>query len=331
MNQEQFIILILIIVALFIVIRQLLSKFFLKDSFQNLNQGLIKPVLNDVLMLAIPFVLYFFLQNLSLSNTEWVGFISHLMKGTVLLGLWLFYRFISKIIRLFNAYYNQLTLAKSRPIEPLLQAFKIFVLIVLGLFAISVIVGQDVVVLIGSVGAITALISLIFKDLILGFFASLLLTSSDIIQIGDWVEVPSLQSAGTVESVGLTTITLRNRNQSKTTLPSYKLMSSEITNYRFVGLGELRLFNKTMMLKFPPAAQLDRLPMFIDDLYAALASDPLVNKDQAPRIQFNDQQLAGQELSIQFYVNESDLIKAIHISTKVMAQLIQIQKHYHFM
>ncbi|HBR32376.1 MAG TPA: mechanosensitive ion channel protein MscS, partial [Clostridiales bacterium] len=86
-------------------------------------------------------------------------------------------------------------------------------------------IGQNPIVLIGGIGALTAVISLIFKDAILGFVAGIQLTSNDMIRIGDWIEMPRYSADGTVTDLSLTTVKVRNFDNTITTVPAYALVS----------------------------------------------------------------------------------------------------------
>ncbi len=330
MSLFELFLLIIFVVSVFVFLRQILSRFLVKHQLKGMDQTSKQKLLNAFLSLAIPFILYLVLTWLLVDYPEYKVLILYLMKAIIVFGLILFYRFINFILKLINQRYNLWSIAKTRPIEPLLQALRLFIIVVLVIIAISAIIGQDIIVLVGSIGAFTAVLSLIFKDLILGFFASLLLTGNDIIQIGDFIEVKSMESEGTVESVNLTTVTLANKDNSKTTLPSYKLLSSEIINYRYIAPAANRYFSKTLILKYKTDSDELRLQQFLDEIREVLEEFPKVVNDKPIIIRLNQQQLAGHELQVSFYIAETNLQLAHDYANQVMTQLVQIQNQYHF-
>jgi len=87
-------------------------------------------------------------------------------------------------------------------------------------------------VLLGGIGAMTAIISLIFKDSILGFVAGIQLTSNDMIRIGDWIEMPKYSADGTVIDLSLTTVKIQNFDNTVTTVPAYALVTDAFINWR---------------------------------------------------------------------------------------------------
>ena len=128
--------------------------------------------------------------------------------------------------------YRTYEVSKSRPIKGLLQAFKILAFIIGGIVMVAAILGQSPLILLGGIGAITAVISFVFKDSIMGFVAGIQLTSNDLIRIGDVIEVPAFSVSGTVTELMLSTVRVENFDKTTTSLPAYALISNSFTNWR---------------------------------------------------------------------------------------------------
>lgn len=128
--------------------------------------------------------------------------------------------------------YKTYEISRTRPIKGVLQVVSIITYIVGGVVAIALLVGESPVVLLGGIGAMTAVTSLIFKDAILGFVAGIQLTGNDMVRIGDWVEVPNFSANGTVVDISLTTVKVENFDNTITTVPAYAMITNAFINWR---------------------------------------------------------------------------------------------------
>lgn len=128
--------------------------------------------------------------------------------------------------------YRNHEVSKTKPIKGFLQAIRIVFFLIGFIVIVSTLVGQSPVILLGGIGAVTAIISLIFKDSILGFIAGIQLTSNDMVRIGDWIEMPKYSVDGTVIEISLTTVKVENFDKTITTIPPYILISDSFRNWR---------------------------------------------------------------------------------------------------
>jgi miniconductance mechanosensitive channel len=113
-----------------------------------------------------------------------------------------------------------------------LQVVKIVVGIAVGIYIFSALMNRSPVVLLGGLGAMTAVLLLIFKDTILGFVASIQLTGNDMIRMGDWISMPKYGADGDVIDLTLTTVKVQNWDKTITTIPTYALVSQSFQNWR---------------------------------------------------------------------------------------------------
>ncbi len=135
-----------------------------------------------------------------------------------------------------NQIYAQRPEAASRPIKGYLQIVKIFLYIVAVILVVSQLVGRSPVVFLSGIGALTAVILLIFRDTILSFVASIQIAMNDMVRIGDWIEMPKYGADGDVVDIALHTVKVQNWDKTITTIPTHALISDSFKNWR--GMSE---------------------------------------------------------------------------------------------
>lgn len=131
-----------------------------------------------------------------------------------------------------NATYETYPVSKERPIKGFVQIGQILVFVVGGMLMVSALVDRSPVVLLTGLGAMTAVLLLIFRDTILSLVASIQITSMDMVRVGDWIEMPEYDADGDVIDVSLHTVRVQNWDKTITTIPTYKLISDSFRNWR---------------------------------------------------------------------------------------------------
>jgi miniconductance mechanosensitive channel len=139
---------------------------------------------------------------------------------------------ISSVLTSINEIYEVVTKNNKQPIKGYIQVIKIIVYIIGGIVIIGVLTGQSIFELLAGIGALTAVLILVFRDTILSFIASIQITSYDLIKVGDWIEVPSYGVDGDVMDIALHTIKVRNFDKTITTVPTHKLIEGSFKNWR---------------------------------------------------------------------------------------------------
>lgn len=112
------------------------------------------------------------------------------------------------------------------------QAFKIVLYIAIGIVILSMIAGKSPAFFIGGMGAMTAVLILVFRDSILGFVAGIQISANEMVNIGDWIEMPKYGADGEVIDISLTTVKVRNWDQTVITIPTYAMISDSFKNWR---------------------------------------------------------------------------------------------------
>lgn len=128
--------------------------------------------------------------------------------------------------------YSDFEVSESKPIKGYIQIGKIIAYIVGGIVIISILSGRSPLNLLAGIGALSAVLMLIFKDSILGFVAGVQLSSNQSLQIGDWISVPKYQADGTVFDISLVTVKVRNFDNSVSLIPAYSLITDSFMNWR---------------------------------------------------------------------------------------------------
>lgn len=140
--------------------------------------------------------------------------------------------FIGRLTEAFNDIYQSWEISRGKSIKGFIQVFMIIIYILGSLIVVSIFINTNPLVLISGLGAMTAVLMLIFKDTILSFVASVRITTSDIIQIGDWLEVPKFGADGDVVDISLYNVQIQNWDKTITNIPTYKLIDDSFKNWR---------------------------------------------------------------------------------------------------
>lgn len=140
---------------------------------------------------------------------------------------------IANLLNALNELYEQRgDRARERPIKGYLQLVKLLVFLVAGVLVVATLIERSPLLLLSGLGAMTAVLLLVFKDTILSFVASLQLTGNDMLRVGDWIEVPDLGADGDVIDMALHTVRVQNWDKTITTIPTHRLISDSFRNWR---------------------------------------------------------------------------------------------------
>jgi len=130
-----------------------------------------------------------------------------------------------------DIYYNSSSASKILPIRGYIQLFQILVVSVSVILIIGVVVNKSIGGLLTGLGAVTAVLVLVFKDTILGFVASLQLSGNHMLKIGDWIEMPNHNADGNVIDITLMTVKVQNWDMTIATIPTYSMVSESFNNW----------------------------------------------------------------------------------------------------
>jgi miniconductance mechanosensitive channel len=120
----------------------------------------------------------------------------------------------------------------DKPLESYYQVSNIILFFIGGTLIYSEITGKEIWALFVSLGAMSAILLLVFKDSIMGFVASIQVTTNDMVRIGDWIEMPKYGADGDVIEISLNTVKVQNFDKTISTMPTYALISESFKNWR---------------------------------------------------------------------------------------------------
>lgn len=138
---------------------------------------------------------------------------------------------------------------KDKPIQSYIQLTKIIVYIFFGIIVFSLVTGKTPMFFLTAMGAMSAILLLIFKDTILGFIGSIQLATNDMVRIGDWISMPKYGADGTVIEINLATIKVRNFDLTITTIPTYSMISDSFKNWRGMEESAGRRIKRALNIK----------------------------------------------------------------------------------
>ena len=139
---------------------------------------------------------------------------------------------IDSFINALHEIYLTLPVSKNRPIKGYVQVVKIFVYFIAIIMILAVVFNQSPKGLLTGLGALAAVLLLVFKDTILGFVASIQLSANNMVKPGDWIEMPKYGADGTVMEISLNTVKVQNWDKTIATVPTYNLVSDSFTNWK---------------------------------------------------------------------------------------------------
>ena len=139
---------------------------------------------------------------------------------------------ILEVLSVFNKISEKIDVLKDRPIKGYIQILKIIISAFVVIIIFAIVTGQSVAYYISGLGALTAVLLLVFQDTILSFVASVQIGQNDIIKIGDWIEVPEFGADGDVVDIALHTVKVQNWDKTITTIPTSKIVNTSVKNWR---------------------------------------------------------------------------------------------------
>ena len=133
-----------------------------------------------------------------------------------------------------------------RPILAYVQVIQILVWIYSIVLIVAILLGRSPLAMLGGLGAMTAVLLLVFKDSILGLVASIQVEANDMVRVGDWIEIPSFGLDGEVARISLTTVKVRNFDKSITNFPTHKLITEAFRNWRGMSDSGMRRIKRSI-------------------------------------------------------------------------------------
>ena len=165
------------------------------------------------------------------------------------LTILLFIVTVKSILSTVKDYFKLSPSLKHIPIDSYIQVIMIFLWFIGIILILSVLTGREIGTFLASLGALSAIIILVFRDTILGFVSSIQITVNDTVRIGDWITMKGSDADGTVIEVNLSTVKVQNFDNTITTIPTYKLVSDSFVNWRGMEESKGRRIKRSLLIK----------------------------------------------------------------------------------
>lgn len=235
----QFVLLLTIVALLaFAVVAYFLAKLLfqrvagilVKKSKTHWDDALLKNRFFFWLAQLAPGVVLYTATEAMLGEPEtWVNFIRN---GSILYMVLVAYLASTALLNGSLVIYRKFPISKEIPIRSFIQVAKLILFVITVIVLMSVLLDKSPIYFLSGLGAITAVLMLIFKDAILGLVAGVQLAANRMVARGDWIEMPKYGADGTVIDIALTTVKVQNFDNTITTVPTYALISDSFKNWR---------------------------------------------------------------------------------------------------
>lgn len=179
------------------------------------------------------------------------------------------------VLDMTNALYARSPRAHRRSIKGYLQVVKIVIYAIATILVIAALIDRSPLLLLSGLGALAAVLMLVFKDTILSLVASVQLNSNDMLRVGDWIEMPQVNANGDVIDIALHTVKVQNWDKTVTTIPTWRLINESYKNWRGMQESGGRRIKRALLIdqtsvRFLEAEERERMRRFllIDDYLA---------------------------------------------------------------
>lgn len=245
-------------VLLWFISRRILRSFFYKvskNTKSKFDDFLLKNKVPSIIACFPPILLLFFsLDDILSKYPNILGFTEILLE---VLGTLITIVFVKRLLNSIKDYLKTLSNFRDKPIDSYIQVIMIFIWFFGIMVIFSIISGKDIGTFLATLGALSAVILLIFKDTILGFVASIQVTVNDIVRIGDWITMKSYYADGDVIEINLSTVKVQNFDKTITSIPTYKLVSDSFINWRGMSESGGRRIKRSILIKVSSIKFLD--------------------------------------------------------------------------
>ncbi|MEW6507972.1 MAG: mechanosensitive ion channel domain-containing protein [Bacteroidota bacterium] len=255
---------------LLVIVLAVVSYYFTKKIVFRIVKKLIKSTNtkvddiffgNRVLSRVSYFVPLFIINSFSYLLPEYTRALKLIISS---LGIFIFISVVTALLTSISDYFGTNEKYKERPVKGYFQVVIIILYIFGSILIIGNLIGESPWTILTGLGALTAVLLLVFRDTILSLVASIQISSYDLVKVGDWIEVPKYSADGDVIDISLNVIKIQNWDKSITVIPTYKLLEDSFKNWRgmtlsggrrikravFVDQSSVKFCTKEMLEKF---------------------------------------------------------------------------------
>jgi miniconductance mechanosensitive channel len=165
---------------------------------------------------------------------------------------------VNSFIEAWYKIYNTLPISQHRHIKGYVQLLKIFVVLISILVIVSVVFRKDITTIVAGLGAMAAVLVLVFKDTLLGLVASIQLSANKMLKVGDWITIPGREVDGVVSDITLNTVKIQNFDKTIITVPTYSLVNESFQNWKGMEEAGVRQIKRSIFIDMKSIRFLDR-------------------------------------------------------------------------
>lgn len=200
----------------------------------------------------LPLLLIYFTAVWMPDLSDWIK------RITLALIAFMIARALEAALTAINDIYDDYEVAKTKPIKGYTQVGKIILWLFTLILIISALMKSSPLLLLGGLGAFSAVLLLVFRDTLLGLFASVQFVTNDMVRIGDWIEMPEYNADGEVVDISVNTVKVSNWDKTISTIPTYALMSNSFKNWRGMEMSGGRRMKRALYIDLNSIRFLDK-------------------------------------------------------------------------
>ena len=226
-------------------ILKLLNKVIIKSK-NTWDDALIEHNVLNRMTLLLPLLLILFLTPLILEPDSLASNLLILLSKVFI--TFQIVRSVSALLNVSRSIYQESAKQRFLPLNAIIQILKLALYLVMTIVIISLIINRSPIYLLSGLGALTAVLLLVFQDTIKGLVASIQISANRMVVAGDWVELPKYGADGDVLEIGLSTVKIENFDKTITTVPTYALISGSFKNWRNMYHTGARRIKRTVII-----------------------------------------------------------------------------------
>ena len=203
-------------------------------TIQQWDDILVEKHIVKRILYFIPLILLYVLSSPILTGTSLLPLSQTLISFLFLIAGMMF---LDAMLNALLAIYGKSAIAKEISITPFVQVLKLGLYFVTGILLLSLMLQKTPLYFLSGLGALTAVLMFVFKDVLMGFVAGIQLIANKMVAPKDWIEMPKYGADGDVLEITLTTVKVQNFDNTITTIPTYALINESFKNWRNMNLS----------------------------------------------------------------------------------------------
>jgi miniconductance mechanosensitive channel len=227
-----------------------------------------------------------------------------IIKGAVAYFIIVGLMVINSLLTAINDIYQTFEISKIKPIKGYIQVLKIIFITVGIILVIANLMGKSPLLLLSGIGALSAVLIIVFKDSLLGLVAGIQLASNDMVRVGDWIEMPKYEADGDIIDISLNTVKVQNWDKTITMIPSYALISDSFKNWRGMQNSGGRRIKR---------------PLFIDTSSITFCSAEMIEKFK--KIHFLEESIINREREIAEYNDRNEINRSNPVNGRALTNI----------